>query len=108
MVFEEIFYISGIAVNISIIYTLYKFFHKNECCKYKCILNKGETGEIHNLHSSQSVGNVFKMAESCETLESHDSEKEQEKKIEERLRQNEVENQKWYSYLPYIVGKKLE
>lgn len=91
---EGLFYISGIAVNIGFLVTLYKIniiYFPDE--KTKSLIKKEEEG-IGNLHSSQSVGNLCKM----ET---------QEDTIKERLRVAKHCNflRNWINYIPGFASK---
>ncbi len=97
---RDLFYISGIAVNIGLLYTLYKIntFESDFFPNDNCLIKKEETGE-HNLHSSQSVGHIFE--KKCEENNS-------EQIIEERLRKINSENnylKNWLNYIPSIVSK---
>jgi len=95
---QEIFYISGIAVNVGIIYTLYKLNEPKIKIGYSLI--KKEEEERHNLHSSQSVGHLF---------EKEAEEQTQEEKIEERLKKANVNYlclKNWLNYIPGLVSKK--
>ena len=84
---QDIFYISGIAVNIGVIFTIYKvnkiYFILNE---EKSLIKSGEEGNPQNLHSSQSVGNF----------------QQKEEIVKERLRKIEDNNivfiRRWINY----------
>lgn len=96
---QDLFYLSGIAVNVSLIYTLYKIntFEPENFPIDNCFIKNEETG-IHNLHSSQSVGHIFEKETSAEDI------------IEERLRKivsdqknNRLKN--WLNYIPSFISK---
>lgn len=95
---DKIFFISGIALNTYIFYTIYNFNKlKEEPIKTNCLLKEGEEGEQHNLHSSQSVGHIQEKADTEDV-------------IKERLRN--INNnpsyygfKNWLKYLPGIAGK---
>ena len=95
---QELFYFSGLAVNVSLIYTLYrvnfllKFEEKKEM---KSLMRNEEGGAVHNLHSSQSVGNLFEKIDQEELI------KEKLKKIGE----NKCNLRNWLNYIPIFTSK---
>ena len=97
--FQEIFYISGIAVNIGILYTLYSInnikIDNIDDLNCKSLVKKEEEG-IYNLHSSQSIGNIYEKPD-------------QEEIVKERLRiiseQKPGGFKNWLNYIPGLVSK---
>ena len=99
---DDIFYISGIAVNIGLIFTIYKFnkIYLNKNDEIKSLIKNGEEGTPHNLHSSQSVGNLKEIDK---------EEIDKEEIVKERLRKISNENsvflRKWINYLQGFTSK---
>lgn len=96
---EDLFFVSGIAVNIGILYTIYKvnkIYLIETVKKEENLLKEGEIGSPHNLHSSQSVGNFLKVEDKEEI-------------VKERLRIIGKHNyglfKGWMNYIPGLASK---
>jgi len=110
---EDVYYLSGILVNMGIAYTLFKIIprileaevtREEEKDKKKVLIRNEEEGEL-NLHSSQSVKSLLSFEKKTEDL--NEKENDKEKKIEDRLKSTYYDNYvKWTDYISYVVGKK--